>query len=53
MTNFCKVYQNYKDWWMVYGSSNEYPTDWDFKDHVNSMRLYDFMELMNNWDTED
>ena len=50
MTNFCKVYQSYKDWWFQYGTTDG---NWkqSFEDHVNEMSLYDFMELMNNWDT--
>jgi hypothetical protein len=46
MTNFCKVYKDYQGWyWQQHFNMS-------FEDHVNNMSLYDFMELMNNWDIE-
>ena len=53
MTNFCKVYQSYQTWWHETSylrngeSSNE-----TFKEHLNSMSLYDFMERLSYWDIE-
>ena len=52
MTNFCKVYQSYKDWWIEHQSSGDYPPESEFEYHMDHMSLYDFMELMNNWDIE-
>ena len=50
--NFCKVYNSYKDWWIEHQSSGDYPPESEFEGHLDSMSLYDFMELMNNWDME-
>ena len=52
MTNFCKVYQSYKDWWIEHQAGFHCPPEIEFEHHVSRMSLYDFMELMNNWDIE-
>ena len=46
MTNFLDVYLEYRDWW--YQNSSSYSAE-TFEDHVNSMGLYAFMELMSIW----
>jgi hypothetical protein len=53
MSNFCKVYQSYQTWWheTSYLRNGETSNE-TFEECVNSMSLYDFMELMNNWDIE-
>jgi hypothetical protein len=45
--NCNKAYNSYKDWWFQYGNWKQ-----SFEDHINEMSLHEFMELMNNWNTD-
>ena len=47
----CKAYNSYKGWWLEHQSVGEFPTEGEFEYHMDQMSLYEFMELMNNWDT--
>jgi hypothetical protein len=50
--NCNKAYSSYKDWWIEHRSSGDYPPESEFEGHLDSMSLYEFMELLTNWDVE-